>query len=274
MKSALRFTLIMLALSSLFAAGCSLNPVTGKKELTLISADQEIAMGQQAGPQFEEEFGGTVDNTQLQNYVQNVGAKLASVSDREMPYEFALVASDVPNAFALPGGKIYISAGLFRHMNSERELAAVLGHEVVHVVARHSVQGLQREMGAEVFAELVGALVGGESGQTAQATVQFAAGMKNLQYSRGQESQSDAVGIKYLEKAGYNPWGMVELLETLQSLSQANPGLFGDLFATHPLTDKRIKEAREIINTDYSGYSPDEPDPNAQRFLRMRALLE
>lgn len=274
MKTDLRFALLVLIVSGLLVVGCSRNPVTGEKEPSLISESEEIAMGQQAGPEFEKEFGGKVANPQLQAYVQTIGARLAAVSDRDMPYEFAILVSDVPNAFALPGGKIYVSAGLFKNMTNERQLAAVLSHEIVHVAAKHSVNALQRQMGAAVVVELVGTIVGGEGAQTAQAATKLAAGMYNLNYSRGQELQSDAVGIKYMDRANYNPWGMVELLETIQSLSQSKPGLFGDFFSTHPLTTERIDDARDIINEQYAGYSPDTPDPNIDSFLQIRKLLE
>lgn len=273
MKSLFRPAFIVLLVCVLFSSGCFLNPVTGKEELVFIPEDQEIAMGVSSAPQFEEEFGGKVDSAQLQRYIRNVGAKLAAVSDRPMPYEYALLSSDIPNAFALPGGKIYVTAGLFKHMTSERQLAAVLAHETVHVAAGHSVQGLQRQMGAAIVAELTGIIVGGESAETARAASELATGMVNLSYSRNQESDSDRFGLKYLQKAGYNPWGMVELLELLQSLSKSKPGLFKDWFMTHPLTSTRIRDVRNILPRSYPSYSPRTPDPNAQRFAQMRELL-
>ncbi len=275
MKSYLRVVSIVLLVCVLFAPGCTINPVTGKKQLTLIPPSEEIALGERTGPEFEKEFGGKVDSPQLQQYIAEVGAKLAAVSDRPMPYEYALLRSDVPNAFALPGGKIYVTAGLFRHMTNERQLAAVLGHETVHVAAKHSVQSLQNQMGAAIFAELVGVIVGGESAQSAEAATRlFVAGMVNLPYSREHESEADEFGLKYMDRAAYNPWGMVELLELLQSLSQSKPGLFGDLLATHPLTSKRIEDVRDIIAKDYSAYSPQMPEPHGQRFEQMRRLME
>ena len=274
MKISFRLTFITLLVYALFVTGCAKNPVTGKNQLTLISSQEEIAMGLKAGPQFEKEFGGKVDNAQLQQYIADLGAKLAAVSDREMPYEFALLSSDVPNAFALPGGKIYITVGLFGNMTNERQLAAVLSHEIVHVAAKHSVQGMQRQMGVAVFAELVGVAVGAESSQAAKAAAELAGNMANLRYGRKDESQSDEYGLKYMDRAGYNPWGMIELLELLQSLSKSSPGLFGDFFATHPLTSTRIEDVREIIRKDYSSYSPQTLDPRAQHFAQMRNLLE
>ena len=125
------------------AVGCTRNPVTGKTELSLISTEQEVALGLQSAPQFEDEFGGKLGNSQLQGYVAAVGAKLAAVSDRQdVTYEYSLLSSEIPNGFALPGGKIYVTAGLVVQMSNERQLAAVLAHETVHVAALDSVNGL------------------------------------------------------------------------------------------------------------------------------------
>jgi predicted Zn-dependent protease len=190
-----------------------------------------------------------------------------------MPYEYTLLSSDIPNAFALPGGKIYVTAGLFKHMRNERQLAAVLAHETVHVAARHSVQGLQNQMGAALFTELLGMIVGGEGAETARAGSEFATGMVTLHYGRDDESESDRYGLKYMQHAGYNPWGMVELLELLQSLSKSKPGLFKDWFMTHPLTSTRINDVRGILPRSYPSYSGRTPDPHTKRFMQMRELL-
>ena len=273
MKKCQQLGLIVLALGMALSAGCTISDVTGKKEVILISPAEEIALGQQAGPEIEKEFGNKVPNNSLQNYVEQVGGRVASKSDRDMPYEFAVLASEVPNGFALPGGKIYVTAGLMSKMTNERQLAAVLAHEVVHVADKHSVKGLQRQMGAEILIELAGMAAGADKAQGAEAAAQIATGVANLKYSRTDESTSDAVGVKYMVRAGYNPWGMVELLELLQSLSNAQPGLFGDMFATHPLTSKRIEDARHIVETEYSQFSPNTPDPREQDFMKMRKVL-
>jgi len=273
MKGRYRRAWIALVLLSVVAGGCATSPATGRKVLLVISREQEIAIGEQAAPEFEKEFGGRVANRRLQEYVAGIGSKLASVCEREMPYEFALLNSDVPNAFALPGGKIYLTAGLMRRMNSERELAAVLGHETGHVADLHNVRGLQRQMGAALLADLVGAIVGGKGGQAAEAAAKIAAGIANLHYSREDEYIADELGIRYMTRAGYNPWGVVELLTTLARLSESDPGDFGEMFQTHPLTSKRIDRARSIIRAKHGDFSPDSADPNARRFLRMRALL-
>jgi len=192
------------------------------------------------------------------------------VSDRPMPYEYALLASNVPNAFALPGGKVYVTAGLMKMMTNERELAAVLGHETGHVAAKHSVQGLQRQMGTEVLIQIAGYAIGAQ-GENVTALV---GNMINLKYSRNDEYQADQLGIRYMTRAGYNPWGMVELLTALNSLDQSNPGMFDEMFMTHPLTPKRIEEASTMVKTEHPTASSTAPDTGANRFLQMKALLK
>lgn len=269
-----RLLCAMLALA-LISAGCSKNPVTGKSELILISRGQEISMGQEAAPEFEKEFGGKVPNQKLQDYVQMVGGSVAQHSDRQMPYEFTLVASNVPNAFALPGGNIFITAGLMRRMTNERQLAAVLAHETGHVAARHNVKGMQRQMGVAVLAELAAAIVGQEKGRAAKAATQVVTSVVTLKYSRDDEYQADQVGLRYMTEAKYNPWGMIELLTVLYNLSESEPGSLGEMFQTHPITSKRIEQAQEIIQGDdrYRRFSADARDPQKARFMRMHKLL-
>ena len=267
--------LLVLLTFSLLTCGCSTNPVTGKRQLLLIPQDQEIAMGTQAAPEFEKEFGGKVPDPQLQEYVQRVGKRVSSVSDRPMPYDFTLVSSDVPNAFALPGGKIFITAGLMSRMANERQLAAVLAHETVHVAARHNVMQMQQQMGTNVLIEIAGRVVGGDKGKVAQAATQVVTSMVGLKYSRDDEYEADQFGILYMVRAGYNPWGMTELLAVLYSLSKSEPGTLGEMLQTHPLTSKRIARSEQIIRSEskYRRYSPDDPDPQAGRFLKMRKRL-
>jgi len=265
--------LLVIFLTLISAAGCQTDP-TGKRVLVLISRDQEISLGEEAAPEFEKEFGGRVPNEQLQSYVSMIGGKVAAVSDRDMPYEYTLVASDVPNAFALPGGKIFITAGLMRLMNNERELAAVLGHETGHVAAFHSVQGMQRQMGAQVLIDLAGRAAGKGEG-AAEAAAQVVTTMANLKYSRDDEYGADVLGVKYMTRAGYNPWGMVELLTILLNLQEDEPGKIGEMLQTHPVSSKRIANTEEIIgnNDEYRSFSPNASDPHVDRFAEMHRLL-
>ena len=277
-QSIRRRGIVLLALAALALpalAGCSRNPVTGRSELLLVSESQEISMGQEAVPKFEQEFGGRVPNQLLQQYVQSVGKRVAAASDRPMPYTYTLVASDVPNAFALPGGPVFITAGLMRRMTNEQQLAAVLGHETAHVAARHSAKGMQQQMGAAVLVELAGRIVSPDKADAAQAAAKVVTSMATLRYSRKDEYEADQVGARYAARAGYNPWGMVELLTVLKGLSEKEPGTLSEMFMTHPLSSKRIEEARQTIQGDetYRKWSPSAKDPGAQPFLKMRGQL-
>jgi predicted Zn-dependent protease len=266
---------LAVGLGASLLAGCSKNPTTDRYRLDFIPRDQEIQMGSEAAPKFVEQFGGEVDNGTVQAYVDEIGGAVAVQADRPMPYEFTLVRDETPNAFALPGGKVFITAGLMQLMQNERQLAAVLAHEVAHVSAEHNVDGLQRQMGAEVLNKLVSELVGGTTGQAAAAATQLASQMALLKYTRDDEYEADFYGIRFMARAGYNPWGMVELLERLNSLGGDGGGDLTEMFQTHPLTEKRISEAREAIrsNPDYERFSETAPDPDRQRYLNMRQLL-
>ena len=253
------------------AAGCVANPVTGKKELW-IPDEYEIALGAQSAPEFEKQFGGVHPNAELQTYVRGIGARVAKVSDRQMPYEYTVVTSKVPNAFALPGGKIYVTVGLLQLVENERELAAVLGHETGHVAAKHNINTLKRQMTANVLLEIA-KQAAGEQGATTTQIAQVVNNMAGLHYSRDNEYHADELGIRYMTRAGYNPWGMVELLTSLKSMQTTEPGLLDEFYQTHPLTDKRIEQARLRIEADHRTADPNAPDPGAVEFARIKLLL-
>jgi predicted Zn-dependent protease len=261
---------MLLMAASAHLAGCSRNPATGERELRWLSDEQEIAMGDEAAPQFEQEFKGAVPDPQVQAYVERVGKQLAAQSERPMPYKFSLLRSDIPNAFALPGGRIYVTNGLLQVMGSQRELGAVLGHEVGHVAARHNVRALERQMGAELLAAVAGAAVGGRGGQAAEVAAKVTAGMLNLRYSRQDEYQADQLGIRYLAKANDNPWGMVEMLNELAEAAGSEGSRLGEMFSTHPLTNKRIEEAADIVRRQYPQARQGDAAPNQGEFLRIR----
>ncbi|MCE5279735.1 MAG: M48 family metallopeptidase [Planctomycetaceae bacterium] len=273
MRTSLVLNVAVVAMVLSAAAGCSVNPVTGKPELSLISEQQEVAMGIESAPQFEKEFGGKVPDAALQNYVQTLGKKVAAVSDRpELPWEFQLVATKTPNAFALPGGKVFVTAGLFGSLTNERQLVAVLGHEIGHICARHNIQGMQRQMGAGLLVELAGQLAG-DKADIAKAATSVVGNMAVLKYSRKDEYQADDLGIAYMERAGFNPWGMVETLQFLMSLGEKDESKFAEMFQTHPLTSERVKKAQAAVTSRHAGYAPSQGDPRAKAFMDMRTRL-
>lgn len=214
-----------------------------------ISPQQEIAIGRQARPQFEQEFGGLHPDESLQQYVQEVGTELAQNTDRaDLPWEFRVLSSDNVNAFALPGGFIYITEGLLRRLDNEAQLAAVLGHEVAHVAHRHSVQQLQRAQlvqGGTALASIFGA-----SPEIANVT-QLVAGLALMKYSRDQEKEADLSGLKYLAREGYEPTAMLRVMQTLAEASggEAPP----EFLSSHPAPENREEYLSRQIEREWAG---------------------
>ncbi|MBS3734877.1 MAG: M48 family metalloprotease [Phycisphaerae bacterium] len=253
----------LLLASPVMSAGCN--------KVFLFSREDEIALGEKYGPEFEAEYGGRVDDARVQEYVSSIGLDLTTAAERDMPYQFALLRSHTPNAFAVPGGRIYVTVGLMKDMTNERQLAAVLGHEIGHIVHRDSAKGLQRQLGVELLAAIVGEAVGGGGGTAAKTAAKVVGGLVNLRYSRDQEYNADQAGIKHMAAVGYNPWGMVELLRLLEREKEA--GTLGEMLSTHPLTSKRIEEVEDTLREDYPAFSPTQPDPNAGRFMAMHGRI-
>ncbi|MEO0364138.1 MAG: M48 family metalloprotease [Pseudomonadota bacterium] len=229
-------------------AGCVVNPVTGKRELAIVTAQQEVQLGTQNYLPMQQSQGGVfrLDAT-VNDYVRRVGNRVAAVSDRDLPYEFVVLNNSVPNAWALPGGKIAINRGLLHQMQSESELAAVLGHEVVHAAARHSAQQMQRGMLLQVLV-LGTAVVTSDSdyGQLATGAANVGAQLLSQSYGRRAELESDLYGMRYMHAAGYDPEGAVDLQETFLRLAQerGRTGAEFDLFASHPPTQQRLATNR------------------------------
>ena len=207
------------ALFTAVLAACSTNPVTGEKDLMLVGEGTELSIGQQQYAPMRQSEGGdySMDPT-LTAYVQRVGDRLAAVSDRKLPYEFAVLNNTIPNAWALPGGKIAVNRGLLTELKSEAELAAVLGHEIVHAAARHSAQQMSRGMlaqGGLLAAQVAasdsdyGGLYMAGAGLAAQLTMQ--------KYGRDAELEADRYGIEYMKRAGYDAQGAVTLQETFRA---------------------------------------------------------
>ncbi|MBM3207670.1 MAG: peptidase M48 [Chlamydiae bacterium] len=234
--------------------GCGVNPVTGKNELQFVSESQEIEIGQQYYPYLVQAEGGVYSaNNSINEYVANVGRKLARVSDRpHLPYEFTVLDNSIPNAWALPGGKISINIGLLVNLENEAELAAVLGHEIVHSAARHGAQAMQRA--AFLQTGMVGlstAVAGSNYEGAVMQGANIGVGLITSKYSRSAELEADKYGIKYMEKAGYNPEAAVTLQEMFVKLEkERNTSWMEGLFATHPPSEERVK-ANEISTKEY-----------------------
>lgn len=239
-------------LLGLFAAisACSTNPVTGKNELSFVGEEWELGVGrQQYSPARQSQGGDYLADPVIQRYVNKVGQRVAAVSDRKLPYEFKVINSSVPNAWALPGGKIAINRGLLTELSSEAELAAVLGHEVVHAAARHGAQGLTR--GVLLQGGLLAATVasaGKEYSNLAQVGASVGAQLINTRYGRDAERESDKFGIKYMVEAGYDPQGAVDLQQTFLQLSaNRRQDFITGLFASHPPSAERLMNNKKIV---------------------------
>ncbi|MCB2193471.1 MAG: M48 family metalloprotease [Deltaproteobacteria bacterium] len=233
---------------SLFLSACAKNPVTGEEQLVFMSEPQEITMGANYYPQVIQLNNGTPpEDPQLQAYVSDVGQRLASLSHRpHLPWQFTVVDSSQVNAFALPGGKICITRGLIAKMNSEDELAGVLGHEIGHVTARHAVSAYTRQvLMAGAMLGLAIALSDSDYAPAALAAAGVAGGLMMLSYSRDQERQSDELGYEYMTKAGYNPMGMVKTFELFQKMQKSEPGVVEGMLSSHPLPSERIHAAEQ-----------------------------
>ncbi len=243
---ALRRSFVVIVMAATLAA-CSVNPVTGKRDLMVVSEAQEIAMGVQAYEPTQQGQGGVYDvDPALTRYVQQVGQRLAAVSDRELPYEFVVLNNSVPNAWALPGGKIAINRGLLTELDSEAELAAVLGHEIVHAAARHSAQQISRSMLSQAL--VVAAAVAtsdSDYGNLAIGGAALGAQLINSRYGREAELESDEYGMRYMSRAGYDPQGAVDLQRTFVRLSEGRQSdWLSGLFATHPPSMARVEANR------------------------------
>ncbi|MBL1271632.1 MAG: M48 family metalloprotease [Oceanospirillales bacterium] len=235
----------------LLLVGCSVNPVTGERQLSLIGEGQELAMGaEQYTPTQQTQGGQFYIDPELTLYVREVGQKLAKVSDRpDLPYEFVVLNSSVPNAWALPGGKIAVNRGLLTKFDDEAQLASVLGHEIVHAAARHSVQRMQQGMLISAGVAGLGfALSDNEWAGLLMGGAAVGAQLALAQYGQGDELESDHYGIIYMKEAGYDPQAAVELQEIFLELSKGQQAGFVDgLFATHPPSAKRVRENSELV---------------------------
>lgn len=247
--------LLCLPLLALLLSACGVNPVTGKKEIQFISEAQEIKIGEQHYSPTKQSEGGTFDVLpDLSVYVNEVGQKLAAVADRKLPYEFVVLNNPVPNAWALPGGKIAVNVGLLSELTNEAELAAVLGHEIVHAAARHGAKAQERGtiMQVGLAAAQIGAAISDVDSTVANLAVQGAglgAQMIQQKYGRDQELESDEYGMKYMKLVGYDPQGAVTLQETFVRLSQQQGGkaqsFLEGLFASHPPSEERVAKNKE-----------------------------
>lgn len=229
------------------------NPLTGESQHVAMSPEQEVAMGLQSASRMAQEYGGLYPDQEVQNQIKAVGNKLVNVFNRDLqqrgvqnPYQFdfhVLRDNQTVNAFALPGGQVFITAALLGRLKSEDQLAGILGHEIGHVIHRHSAEQMAT---TELYQGLAGAATaaGGEMGGAQIAS--YVAQVKLMKFGREDELESDEFGVQYLINSGYNPYALIEVMEIL---AQASGGDMNrdDFMSTHPSPANRIAKIKEHI---------------------------
>ncbi|KAA9327095.1 M48 family metalloprotease [Hymenobacter busanensis] len=235
------------AAALLIAASCATNPVTGKREVMLVSEGQELAMGQQSDPAVTAQFGLYPDQ-KLQNFINEKGKQMGAVSHRpELAYNFRVVDSPIINAFAIPGGYVYFTRGIMAHFNNEAQFAGVLGHEIGHVTARHSARQQTNAIIGQVG--LMGAMIA--SPRIAQFGEQAMQGMQLLflKFGRDDESQSDELGVQYSSKIGYDASQMADFFQTLQrEQEKSGAEAIPDFLSTHPNPADRYNRVHQLAD--------------------------
>jgi len=264
----------VIAVGALALTHCAQNPVSGDKDFVLMSEQQEIQMGAQAHQEVLKEYA-ALDNPVLQAYVNEVGQRLAKQSHRpNLQWHFTVVDSPDVNAFALPGGYVYITRGIMAYLNSEAELAGVVGHEIGHVTARHGVRQQSAATAAGLGAVLGSILVPGMNNQAGASMMQSWAQAWTAGYGRDHELEADRLGAQYLAKTGYNPQAMIEVIGVLKNqelfaAEQAKrdgsePRSYHGTFDTHPSNDARLKQVVDEANQ----YTVANPRDGSDEFLQ------
>jgi len=238
-----------------FMAGCATSPVTGRRQLILVSEEQEIQIDKQNSPhQFSADYG-VVQDEALNRYVDQTGKAVAARSHRpHMPYSFRVVNANYVNAYAFPGGSIACTRGILLSLDNEAELAALLGHELGHVNARHTAQQMSKGILTQAVVGGLSVLVGTRGatyGELASQLGMIGAGALLASYSRDNEREADALGMEYMVQTGYGPQGMIGLMDMLRGLSKRKPSAIELMFATHPMSDERYRTAVETAQSEY-----------------------
>lgn len=259
----LRFSIFLL-LSSLLIEGCATNPVTGKRELSLMSESQEIAIGKENHPQILSEMG-QYNDAELQRYVNDIGQRLAKTSERpQLPWTFTVVDQPVVNAFAVPGGFIYITRGILAYLDNEAQLAGVVGHEIGHDTARHSAQQYTRAVGGQIGLLALGVFV--PAARPFGDLSSQALALMFLKYGRNDELQADSLGAKYAATNAWDPHAVPAFLATLGRLSEGSEKGIPNWLSTHPEPASRVQEVQALVQQLSAGRS--NFNVNREEYLR------
>jgi len=238
-----------------FMAGCAANPVTGKSQFMMVSEDQEIKIDKQNSPhQFSSDYG-PLQDISLNNYLNQTGKNIAVRTHRpHMPYSFRGVNATYVNAYAFPGGSIAATRGILLDLENEAQLAALLGHELGHVNARHTAEQMSKGTLINLFVGGLATVAGTQSsglGNLASQLGMVGAGALLASYSRDNEREADALGLEYMVRAGYNANGFVGLMDMLRLTSKYKPSAIELMFATHPMSEERYRTAVNAVDTQY-----------------------
>jgi predicted Zn-dependent protease len=246
-----------------FLASKEYNPITNEEQYVSLTPEQEIALGLEAAPQMIQQFGGLYPDDELQAYVDRVGARIvreSAASQTEYQFAFHLLADpQTINAFALPGGQIFITEALFERLQSEGQVAGVLAHEVGHVVARHSAQQIAK---SELTGSVIGAVVIAASdpehpaqGVAAAQVATVVGQLVNMKFGREDELQSDQLGVRFMAEAGYDPRSLIQVMQILAEAG--GPQRPPEFFSTHPNPENRIQEIEAAIRAAYPNGVPE-----------------
>jgi beta-barrel assembly-enhancing protease len=259
-------------------AGCSTDPVTGKSQLMLVSEDTEVQIDRNNSPhQFSADYG-IIQDRALNSYIHQTGKKIAALTHRPgMPYSFQVVNATYVNAYAFPGGTIAATRGILLNLDNEAELAALLGHELGHVNARHTAEQMSKGVLTSVVVGGITAYAGAKGqiyGKIAEGIGMVSSGMLLASYSRDNEREADALGMEYMVKAGYSPDGFIGLMDMLRKMSKSKPGTIELMFSTHPMSDERYAGASENARRLYgsSGKGPLYRERYMDNTAKLRAM--
>jgi len=260
------------------AVGCATNPVTGRSQLMLVSENQEIQIDKQHSPhQFSADYGQLQDKL-LNGYINETGKRMAAKTHRpHMPYSFRGVNATYVNAYAFPGGSIAATRGILLALDNEAELAALLGHELGHVNARHTAEQMSKGALTNALVGGVAMIAGTQSSALGQLTSQLGmvgAGALLASYSRDNEREADALGLKYMVNSGYGADGFVGLMDMLRSMNKHKPSAIELMFATHPMSDERYQTSVAAVNNQYASKKglPLYRDRYMDRTAKLRAI--
>lgn len=253
----------------------SYNPITGENQRIRLQPSQEVALGLQARQQMAAKHGGLYPDKSIQQYVNQVGDKIVAQSEAsKSPYPFDFYLLRDPrtiNAFALPGGQVFITAALLGRLSTEAQLAAVLGHEIGHVVARHGAEHLAKQQLGSTLVTAIGVAASDdqERARQAAAMAQAVNQMVGLRYGREDELESDRLGFQFITQAGYNPQGIIEVMQILASARKG--GQPPEFFSSHPNPENRVQKLQALVAETYPNGIPANLQEGRENFAKYVA---